>query len=61
MCYGVNAAVKLTITPDVGTAVYPAYSRCLQVSPKTTTEYTLTAEDKAGKQVTGVARLSVAR
>lgn len=61
MCYGVNAAVKLTITPDVGTPVYPAYSRCLQVSPKTTTEYTITAEDKAGKKVTGAAKVTVVR
>src|ERR1035438_10445648 len=51
MCYGVNAAKKVTITPPVGTDVYPAYSRCLQISPKATTEYTLTAEDGAGNQL----------
>ena len=50
MCYGVNAARKVMIAPEVGASIYPAYSRCLQVSPKTTTQYTLTAEDAAGNK-----------
>lgn len=61
LCYGVNAAKTVTITPDVGTPVYPAYTRCLQVQPKATTEYTLTAEDSSGKKATEAVKVTVAR
>ena len=59
LCYGVNAATKVSISPDVGTMVYPAYSRCLQVKPKASTEFTLTAEDSSGKKVTGTVKVGV--
>jgi hypothetical protein len=61
MCYGVNAAKKLTITPAVGTDVYPTYNRCFQVSPKTTTSYTLTAEDATGKTAEAKVQIKVLR
>ena len=61
MCYGVNAATKVTISPAVGGSIYPAYSRCLQVSPNRSTEYVLTAEDNAGHQVQQKLDLKVIR
>lgn len=61
MCYGVNAAAKVSIAPAVNEIVYPAYSRCLQVSPAASTEYTLTAEDDAGHQVQRKVAIKVIR
>jgi hypothetical protein len=47
LCYGVANAktVKLEPQPD---PVWPSYSRCVDVSPKKDTVYTLTVQDAAG-------------
>jgi hypothetical protein len=50
LCYGVNAAAKVRIEPELPN-VYPAFSNCLDIAPAKTTEYRLVAEDKAGKTV----------
>jgi hypothetical protein len=52
VCYGVANAKSVRIEPhieDVG----PALSRCLEVFPKHTTEYKLTAVDAQGHSATG--------
>jgi hypothetical protein len=50
MCFGVSATKSMRITPDVE-PVKPTLTRCLPVSPKKTTEYTLTAEDGKGHTI----------
>ena len=47
MCYGVSNAVEVKIEPDVE-PIKLALSHCLEVFPKQTTRYTLTAKDGQG-------------
>lgn len=47
LCYGVSNAKSVTLEPQ-SSAVWPAFERCVSVSPKKTTKYTLTATDAAG-------------
>ena len=47
LCYGVSNAKTVTLVPQPN-AVWPSYSRCVQVSPQKTTTYTLTVTDAAG-------------
>lgn len=47
MCYGVSNATAVKIEPGVE-AIKPALSHCLDVFPKKTTTYTLTAVDDKG-------------
>jgi hypothetical protein len=47
MCYGVSNAARVGIQPGVE-PIKPAISHCLEVFPKKTTTYTLTAEDAKG-------------
>jgi hypothetical protein len=51
LCYGVTGAKTIRLEPAVE-AVWPALTRCVQVSPKKDTEYKLVAEDDAGHSVT---------
>jgi hypothetical protein len=51
LCYGVIGAKAVRMEPAVD-AVWPALTRCVQVSPRKTTEYRLIAEDEAGHSVT---------
>src|SRR4051794_30163154 len=44
LCYGVNGAKTVRLEPAAA-EVWPALSRCFQVSPVRDTEYKLTAED----------------
>jgi hypothetical protein len=48
LCYGVNNAKSVRIDPFVH-GVWPALSRCVDVHPRRTTEYTITATDAAGR------------
>jgi hypothetical protein len=55
LCYGVENATKLELTPHVE-AVLPASEHCIDIAPKQTTTYTLTAfgagpEDKQSLEV----------
>jgi hypothetical protein len=47
LCYGVANAKTITIEPPVG-EVWASHARCLDVSPKKDTTYTLTIQDAAG-------------
>lgn len=47
LCYGVSNAKSVTLEPQ-SNAVWPAFDRCVTVSPKKTTTYTLAATDAAG-------------
>ncbi|HLW43288.1 MAG TPA: hypothetical protein VKS00_02300 [Candidatus Acidoferrales bacterium] len=48
LCYSVSNAKALKIEPEAEEPVWPAFSRCVHVSPRKTTTYTLTIEDGAG-------------
>lgn len=50
LCYGVANAKSVGIEPDVE-AIQPSLSRCVEVQPKQTTEYTFTAEAEDGSPV----------
>lgn len=60
LCYGVENARAVRITPGVE-PVSPAYNRCIQVSPKDSTTYTLTAEGEDGSTATATLTLQVVR
>ena len=47
LCYSVSNAKSVTLEP-LAEPVWPAFSRCVHVSPRKTTKYTLTIEDGAG-------------
>ena len=47
LCYSVSNAKSVTLEPQ-SEPVWPAFSRCVHVSPHKTTTYTLTAGDAAG-------------
>jgi hypothetical protein len=47
LCYGVANAKTVAIDPPVG-PVWPSYTRCLDVSPRKDTTYTLTIQDASG-------------
>jgi hypothetical protein len=48
LCYGVSNAKEVRLEPKPDAGVWPSFSRCITVSPKKTTAYTLTAEDASG-------------
>lgn len=47
LCYGVANAKTVKLEPQ-DNPVWPSYNRCVEVSPKKDTTYTLTIEDAAG-------------
>lgn len=47
LCYGVSNAKTVTMAPPVGD-LWPSMYRCVDVSPKADTTYTLTASDGQG-------------
>jgi hypothetical protein len=47
LCYGIVNAKTLTLNPPVE-PVAPSYHHCVEITPKTTTTYTLTADDGKG-------------
>src|SRR5580700_7123436 len=58
LCYDVANAKTVTLDPPVG-EVWPSHSRCLALSPRKTTTYTLTIKDAAGKTVSQTVELPV--
>ena len=58
LCYGVSNAKTVRIEPQTS-AVWPSYSRCVDVAPKKDTTYTLTAEDAAGHIKTATVTVKV--
>lgn len=59
LCYGVSNAKSVTLEPKTSDGVWPALDRCVSVSPRKTTTYTLTATDSAGKKKTATLTLTV--
>ena len=49
LCYGVVNATVVKVDPPVG-ETKPSYHHCLEISPKKTTTYTITAEDAKGNK-----------
>ena len=47
LCYGVANAKTVKLEPQ-DNPVWPSYNRCVEVSPKKDTTYTLTIQDVAG-------------
>lgn len=58
LCYGTSEAKNVKINPPVE-ELHPAISHCLQVTPKKTTDYALTADDGAGHTDTKTLTVSV--
>ena len=58
LCYSVVGAKTVRMEPQVA-GVYPALSRCVEISPKQDTEYTLVAEDEAGHSVSQTVTVQV--
>jgi hypothetical protein len=58
MCYGVSNAVSVTISPHVEDT-RPSYNHCLDIAPRNTTTYKLTAMDQAGRTETGSLTVTV--
>lgn len=58
ICYDVANAKTVTLDPPAG-EVWPSHNRCLDVSAKSTTTYTLTITDSAGKTATQSVELKV--
>jgi hypothetical protein len=58
LCYDVANAKTVTLDPPAG-AVWPSHSRCLNLSPRKTTTYTLSIKDAAGNTVSQTVELLV--
>jgi hypothetical protein len=58
LCYDVNNAKAVSLDPPEGN-VWPSHTRCLNLSPKKTTTYTLTIADARGKSVSQAVELKV--
>lgn len=58
LCYGVSNAKSLALAPPDG-SVWPAFSHCVQVSPRKTTTYTLTATSNSGETKSATAQIEV--
>ena len=56
--YDVDNAKTVTLNPPVA-EVWPSHTRCFDVSPKNTTDYTLTIADRAGKTASETVHLEV--
>jgi len=59
LCYSVSNAKAVNIEPQTEEPVWPAFSRCVHVSPRKTTEYMLTIEDGAGHNKTAMVEVRV--
>jgi hypothetical protein len=60
VCYGVSNAKEVRIEPPLDD-VKPSLSRCLEVHPRKSTDYTLIARDAAGHEVRQSFTLEVRR
>ena len=59
LCYSVSNAKEVKIEPKTEEPVWPAYSRCVHVSPRKNTTYTLTIDDGAGHTKTAAVDVKV--
>jgi hypothetical protein len=58
LCYDVANAKTVTLDPPEG-EVWPSHSRCVNLTPKKTTTYTLTIADASGQKVSQSVELKV--
>lgn len=58
VCYGVSNAKTVRLEPQTS-AVWPSFSRCVEVAPAKDTTYTLTVEDGAGSTKTATVTVLV--
>ena len=58
LCYGVSNAKTVRLEPQPH-AVWPSFSRCVDVAPNKDTSYTLTAEDAGGHSKTATLMVQV--
>ena len=58
LCYGVLNATTVRIEPPID-GVYPAMNRCLEITPRQTTDYSLTAEGPKGPPATQTLKVVV--
>jgi hypothetical protein len=58
LCYDVDNAKTVILDPPVA-EVWPSHTRCFDVSPKNTTNYTLTIRDSSGKALSEAVQLEV--
>ena len=58
LCYSVSNAKTVKLEPQ-SEPVWPAFSRCVHVSPNKTTKFTLTIEDGAGHTKTAIVEVKV--
>jgi len=58
LCYDVSNAKTVSLDPPEG-QVWPSHSRCLPISPKKTTTYTLTIADANGQTLSQSVELKV--
>jgi hypothetical protein len=49
LCYGVVNATSVKLTPPAGEDLKPMYHHCVEISPKKTTTYTMTAYNAKGE------------
>lgn len=59
LCYSVSNAKTVKIEPEAEEPVWPAFSRCVHVSPRKDTTYTLTIEDGNGHSKTAAVEVTV--
>jgi hypothetical protein len=59
LCYSVANTETLKIAPDINRPVWPSASRCVDIYPKKTTSYTLTARDAKGHSKTATLTIEV--
>ncbi|MGC1659490.1 MAG: hypothetical protein WA737_05695 [Candidatus Acidiferrales bacterium] len=58
LCYSVSNAKTVALDPPEA-PVWPSFSRCVEVAPRKTTTYTLTATDAAGHAKTATLEIQV--
>ena len=59
LCYGVANAQSVKIEPETDRATWPSVNRCIEISPKKTTTYTLTADNGHGSTKTATLTIEV--
>jgi hypothetical protein len=59
LCYSVSNAKTVNIEPQTEEPVWPAFSRCVHVSPRKTTKYILSIEDGVGHTKTATVEVEV--
>jgi hypothetical protein len=59
LCYSVSNAKTVKIEPEAEEPVWPAFSRCVHVSPRKDTTYTLTIEDGNAHSKTAAVEVTV--